>query len=119
MSIIIPDPRSAQLSHTMNGAGAVSPATTAASWVFSPSSAQTAFSLPTGDTTAATSFSNTFAPQGPGAQSLPMGGIVMDDEKTPPTKEDPSSKQSVSILFAPIFFFLTLHWSLIRITPIY
>lgn len=90
MSIIIPDPRSAQAHHN---APAASPATTAASWVFSPSSAHTAFSLPNGESTAATSFNNTFAA---GGQSLPM---VMDDEKTPPTKEDPSSKQSVSISF--------------------
>jgi hypothetical protein len=90
MSIIIPDPRSAH-----HSVAAASPATTAASWVFSPSSAQTAFSLPNGDSTAATSFNNTFAPPGAGGQSLPMGGVVMDDDRTPPTKEDAPSKQSV------------------------
>lgn len=87
MSIIIPDPRNAQAHQNVATA---SPATTAASWVFSPSSTQTAFSLPNGESTAATSFNNTFAP---GGQSLPMGGVFMDDDKTPPTKEDASSKQ--------------------------
>lgn len=105
MSIIIPDPRSAPTHHSVSVAAA-SPATTAASWVFSPSSAQTAFSLPNGDSTAATSFNNTFAPPGASGQSLPMGGIIMDDEKTPPTKEDAPSKQLVFhsfTLFQPSF----------------
>lgn len=79
MAIVIPDIHSPP------------PHSPATSWMFSPSSQQTAFSLPDPSGGA---FNNGFG----GPQSVPMGGLVTDDKPSVlGGKEDAASKQSVSI----------------------
>jgi hypothetical protein len=109
MSIVIPDVRSPINQHTLNGGMVASPTTTgaSASWgVFSPSSAQTAFSLPTGHGMgdvgpggAGTSYGGSTAYN---SQGGPPSGIIVDEDTMSSTKDDAQSKQSV--IFAYPFF---------------
>lgn len=129
MSILIPEVPNHinHIRHGSQGQALVSPSNTAASasWMFSPGSAQTAYSLPNGHNMggAGDVGSSLGAASSYISQSVPPNGIIVDDDRTPPTKEDPSTKQSVSfsltsclcsrVWFCPAFLSHTYHHSFI------